>query len=202
MRILSYLLFVIEQDVGLLARAAFNVRGRNELVLEFHDGVGAVRLGGCLGDQPTHAAASIAGHVVPDNLQAILGNGERICRFVVFDPIPALDEGRSGCVDLRICEHTLGQVCSPVRCVHGDLVRLRVPLEESQLAHAQLALVLLGVLRSDGEQGGFTCEGVGEEPLCVDAARVCRQYLFMYSASIPRLTAFLPSSKLPPGPGE
>ncbi|MNH26742.1 hypothetical protein D3C79_868100 [compost metagenome] len=60
---------------------------------------------------------------------------------------------------------------------YRDLEGVRVALEHGQLARRELVLVLVGVLRGDGEQRLVTAVRVGQEALGVGAARALRQRL-------------------------
>jgi len=115
--------------------------------------------------------------VVPDHFQAGFRDGERHCRVEVVQTVAAFRQRGLGGVFLDGGEHVRRYRGAAMGFEYRDLEGVRVALEHGQLARRKLVLVLLGVLRSDGEQRLFTAIRVGKETLAVDAARTLRQRL-------------------------
>ncbi|MCY1506934.1 hypothetical protein D9M68_411940 [compost metagenome] len=169
-------LLEVEQHVARLGRVVVGqVGAEGELVLEVHQRVAAAGLRGGLGDQAAHAAAAIAGDVVPDDFQAVLRDRERVGGIEVLQAVAALHQLGGGGVLLRRGDHRVRRAGAAVGLVHRNLVAVRIALEHRQLAGGQLVLVLVDVLRGDGEQRLLAGERVGEEALAVHGSRILRQ---------------------------
>ncbi|MNP15956.1 hypothetical protein D3C76_1083310 [compost metagenome] len=169
-------LLEVEQHVARLGRVVVGqVGAEGELVLEVHQRVAAAGLRGGLGDQAAHAAAAIAGDVVPDDFQAVLRDRERVGGIEVLQAVAALHQLGGGGVLLRRGDHRVRRAGAAVGLVHRNLVGVRIALEHRQLAGGQLVLVLVDVLRGDGEQRLLVGEGVRQEALGVDGTGILRQ---------------------------
>ncbi len=169
-------LLEVEQHVARLVRVVvLQVGTEGEGILEVDQLVGAVDLRSGLGHQAPDAAAAIAGDVVPDHLQAVLRDRERVGGIEVLQAVAAFHQLGGGGVALGRLLHRRRDGGAAVGLVYRDLVGIRVALEHGQLAGSQLVLVLVDVLRGDGEQRLLAGIGVGEEATAVDAAGVGRQ---------------------------
>src|SRR3990167_3456508 len=159
-----YALFEVEQYVAWLAGIGILQRTtEGELILEVHQAIGAVRLRSRLGDQTLHAATTVAGDVVPDGFQTVLGNREGVSLLEVLQTVTALDHLGVDCVVLRSRQDKVRHGSSTMGREHRHFVAFRITLEHRQLARGQLVFVLIDVLRSDGEQRLLTRERVREE---------------------------------------
>ncbi|MNQ42116.1 hypothetical protein D3C85_558130 [compost metagenome] len=169
-------LLEVEQHVALLARVVvLQLVAEGELVLEVHQAVGAVGLRSRLGHQTAHAAATIAGDVVPDGFQAVLRDREGVGGAEVLQAVAAFHQFGVGGVVLGGLDHVGRNGGRAVGLVHRHFVGVGVALEHRQLAGGQLVLVLVDVLRGDGEQRLLVGEGVRQEALGVDGTGILGQ---------------------------
>ncbi|MCY1397788.1 hypothetical protein D9M71_128070 [compost metagenome] len=169
-------LLEVEQHVArLVGIVVLQLVAEGELVLEVHQTVGAVRLRGRLGHQTANAAAAIAGDVVPDRFQAVLRNREGVGGSEVFQTVATFHQFGVGGVVFGGLDHVRRNGGRAVGLVHRHLVGVGVALEHRQLAGGQLVLVLVGVLRGDGEQRLLAGERVRQEATGIDGAGILRQ---------------------------
>ncbi|MNG01210.1 hypothetical protein D3C84_841780 [compost metagenome] len=115
--------------------------------------------------------------MVPDNLNAALWNRERYGCLEVFQPVAAGHQLRGSGVSLDGSEHVIRHGRAAMGRVNRHLEGFRVTLEHRVLAWSKLVLVLIDVLRRDGEQRFFTGERVGQETFGVGGAGVLRHRL-------------------------
>ncbi|MNT16673.1 hypothetical protein D3C72_1517870 [compost metagenome] len=169
-------LLEVEQHVARLVRVVvLQLVAEGELVLEVHQAVGTVRLRSRLGHQTAHAAAAIAGDVVPDGFQAVLRDREGVGGAEVLQAVTTFHQLGVGGVVLGGFDHVGRNGGRAVGLEHRHLVGVGVALEHRQLAGGQLVLVLVDVLRGDGEQRLLAGEGVRQEALGIDGAGILRQ---------------------------
>ena len=168
-----YLLLEVGEDVaGLADILVTHVLRHRDRFLEADRRIAAVGLRHDLNHRAGDVAAVVAGQVVPQRLHAILGQREGVVAALlevlqtvaVIDRLDEFGAALDGGVDV------VGQREGAVGLVYRDLVGIRVALEHRQLAGGKLVLVLVGVLRGDGEQRLFIGEGVGKEALAVELA--------------------------------
>jgi hypothetical protein len=109
------------------------------------------------------------------DFQAAFRNRERHGGIEVFQTVATGDQVGGGGVLLDRGEYAVRHGGTAMGRVDRHLEGLRVALEHRVLARGKLVLVLVDVLRGDGEQRLFTAERVRQEALAVDRAGVFRQ---------------------------
>src|SRR3989344_2706999 len=167
-----YALFEVEQYVAWLAVISIlQCATEGELILEIHQAVGTIRLRSRLGDQTLHAAATVAGDVVPDGFQAILWNRERVSLVEVLQTVTALNHLGVDGVVLRSSQNSIWHGCRTMSWEHRHFETFRITLEHRQLTWGQLVFVLINVLRSDGEQRLLTWERIRQEACGIRSTR-------------------------------
>src|SRR3990167_8100726 len=167
----GYPLLEVEQHIAWLAGIGILERtAEGELILEVNHAVGTIGLRSRLGDQTLDAAAAIAGDMVPDRFQAVLGNRERNGLFEVFQTVTALDHLGVGGVAHGRLQHKVRHAGRTMSREHRHLVAFRITLEQRQLTRGQLVLVLFRVGRSDGEQRLLAGERVRQEASRIGSA--------------------------------
>ncbi|MNJ50386.1 hypothetical protein D3C77_456580 [compost metagenome] len=121
-------------------------------LLRSHQREAAVALHRCFRSTPDHIDTAITGDVVPQRLDAILGNGKRHAAISVTEPVTAFEQLRRGGVLESV-------VVQPLRCragaaagVHRHLEGVGVAVEQRDLARTQLVLVLVQIGLGNGEQ--------------------------------------------------
>ncbi|MNH28027.1 hypothetical protein D3C79_881640 [compost metagenome] len=131
----GHFLFEVEEDVARVVRIeVLHLVAEDELIGEVHQAVGAVLLRRSLGYQTADATTTVAGDVVPDNLDATLGDRERYCGLEVVQPVAAFDQRSRGGILLDCGEHIVRHRGASMGLVHRDLEGLRVALEHRHLA--------------------------------------------------------------------
>ena len=149
---LGDLLLEVEQHVAVLLGVVVGQGvGIDHLVDELNQAEAAVHLWRGLGDDAPRRAAAVAGDVVPGDFQAVLGNREGDGLLEVFQAIAAADHvglrgiARGGVIDM------LGHGRAAACLVDRQAVAVRIALEHGDLPRRQVVLVLLVILRRDGE---------------------------------------------------
>ena len=171
----GHFLLEVEQDVARVFRVVIlHLVAEHELVLEVHQAERAVRLRCGLGDQTGHAATAITGDVVPDDFNAAFRNRERYGGFEVLQAVAAGHQVGVGGVLLDGGKHVIRHGSAAMGRVDRHLEGFRVALEHRVLARREFVLVLVDVLRSDGEQRFFAGERIGQETFAVDGTGVFR----------------------------
>ncbi|MNE14238.1 hypothetical protein D3C80_1071070 [compost metagenome] len=172
----SHFLLEVEQDVARVRRiVVLHLVAEHELVLEVHQAERAVRLRCGLRYQTGHAATAIAGDVVPDDFNAAFRDRERNGGFKVLQAVAAGHQFGVGGVLLDGGEHLIRHGGTAVGWIDRHLEGFRVALEHRVLTRGKLFLVLVDVLRRDGEQRFFTRVRIGQEALAVDRSGILRQ---------------------------
>ncbi|MNO82501.1 hypothetical protein D3C76_737790 [compost metagenome] len=172
----GHFLLEVEQDVARVRRiVVLHLVAEHELVLEVHQAERAVRLWRGLGYQASHATTAITGDVVPDDFNAAFRDRERNGGFKVLQAVAAGHQLGVGGVLLDGGEHLIRHGGTAVGRIDRHLEGFRVALEHRVLARGKLFLVLVDVLRRDGEQRFFTRVRIGQEALAVDRSGILRQ---------------------------
>ncbi|MNZ87856.1 hypothetical protein D3C78_1067310 [compost metagenome] len=128
-----------------------------------------------LGHQAGHAAATIAGDVVPDDFHTTFRDRERDGRFEVFQTVATGDQAGVGGIALDGGKYVSRHGGTTMGRIHRHFVGFRVTLEHRVLARCQLVLVLVDILRGDGEQGLLAAIRVGQEAFAVNGTGVLGQ---------------------------
>jgi len=171
----GHLLFEVEQHVaGVFRVEVLHLVAEHELVSEVHQAERTVGLRRGLGHQARHAAAAIAGDVVPDDFHAAFRNRERHGGFEVFQTVAAGHQIGMGGVLLDGGEHISRHGSAAMGRVDRHLEGFRVTLEHRVLPRRQLVFVLLDVLRGDDELRLFIGVRVGQESTGIDGTGVGR----------------------------
>ncbi len=171
----GHFLLEVEQDVAWVGRIEIlHLVAEHELILEVHQAVRAIRLRRGLGHQARHTAATITGDVVPDHLDTAFRNGERDRRLEVFQAVAAADQVGPGGVFLDGREHIVRHGRAAMGRINRHLEGVWIAFDHRVLAGRQLVLVLLDVLRGDGEQRFLAGIRVGQEALAVHCAGILR----------------------------
>ncbi|MCY1430377.1 hypothetical protein D9M71_463250 [compost metagenome] len=171
-------LLEVEQHVGRLVLVQLAHVGREgDLVLELHRSEGAAGLRRGLNHQAPGVAAAVTGDVVPQDLDAVLGNREGVVMAIgeIRQAVAAVHRlGIDGALPGRVVDG-LGRGGAAVAGVDRDLVGAGVALEHRHLPGGELVLVLLGVGRGDGEQRLLAGVGIADKAVGVDHGGVGRQ---------------------------
>ena len=174
----GHLLLEEGEDVGRLALVEVgHVLRECHRLLEADRREAAVGLRGGLDDGALEVAAAVAGDVVPEHFDTVLRDREGVVAALleirqavaVVDRLHVQRALLDRLVDLGRQGHRA------MGLVHRDPVGFRVALEHRQLAVGELVLVLLDVLRGDGEQRLLVGKGIGKEALAIDLAGAGRE---------------------------
>ncbi len=174
----GHLLLEEGEDVGRLALIEVgHVLRECHRLLEADRREAAVGLRGGLDDGALEVAAAVAGDVVPEHFDTVLRDREGVVAALleirqavaVVDRLHVQRALPDRLVDLGRQGHRA------MGLVHRDPVGFRVALEHRQLAVGELVLVLLDVLRGDGEQRLLVGKGIGKEALAIDLAGAGRE---------------------------
>lgn len=166
----------VEQHVAGAARIVVaQAGGEDELVGEVHQVVGAVGLRSGLGDVAAHAAATVAGQVVPDHLLGALRDREGVGGLEALQAVAAVHQPGAGGVARGRRIDLGGQAGAAPARVDRHAEAVRVAAEHRQLSGRQALPVLLDVLRGDGEQHGVAGIGVAEKAAGIGAPGIDRQ---------------------------
>src|SRR5690606_6888899 len=139
---------------------------------ELHQAVAAIDLGGRLSHYAASRAATVAGDVVPDRFQAILRNGEGDGCVEIFQAVAAAYQLGLGGVALRRVVDALRHGGAAPGFENRQPVGLRITLEHGDLTRRQVVLILLVVLRGDGELGLITGIGIADEAVGRDGGGI------------------------------